>query len=128
MGVFVVNFAPDEGWVAFIGARVEFEIFVEEKAAFFVGYDLVSQSEQKVAKGIQRTFVFFVEELSLTLCESTSDDELVCEVGVRFADCGNGDIVAGGEVSIYQRAGEAAWSKTTNMHSLAPFTESFLRR
>jgi len=42
--VFVVDIAPDEGWVAFIGARVEFEIFIKEKAAFFVRYDKVSQS------------------------------------------------------------------------------------
>lgn len=103
---------------------MEFKIFIEKEAAFFVGY-VVSQSEQKVAKGIRRTFVFFVEELSLTLCESTSDDELVCEVGIRFADCGNGDVVTGGEVSA--AAGLQA-KKTTNMHSLAPFIESFLRR
>lgn len=42
MGVFVVNIAPDEGRVAFIGARVEFEIFIEQKAAFFVRYDSAS--------------------------------------------------------------------------------------
>ena len=105
MGVFVVNFAPNEGWVAFTGAWVEFEIFVEEKAPFFVGYDMVSQLEHKVAKGIQQTFVFLVEELSLTLCKSTSDDELVCEVGVRFADCGNGDVVARERVSAGRRSG-----------------------
>jgi hypothetical protein len=75
---------------------VEFEIFVEKKAAFFVGYDRGSQEKRRVA-GNRQTFVFFIKELSLTLCKSTSDDELVCEVGVRFADCGNGDVIAGGE-------------------------------
>ena len=30
---------------------MEFKIFIEKEAAFFVGY-VVSQSEQKVAKGI----------------------------------------------------------------------------
>ena len=78
-------------------------------------------------EGDQQTLVFFVEELSLALCESTSDDELVCEFGVRFADCSNGDVIAGGDRR-YQRAGEVGRSKTTNMHSLAPFTESFLIR
>lgn len=48
-------------------------------------------------EGNPQTFIFFVEELSFTLCESTSDGELVSELGVRFADCGNGDVITGGE-------------------------------
>jgi hypothetical protein len=50
LGVFVVNITPDEGWVAFIGTRVEFEVFIEEKAAFFVRYNRASQSERKATR------------------------------------------------------------------------------
>ena len=107
---------------------MEFEIFIEEKAAFFVRYVRASQSERNGGRqGSPPTFVFFVEELGFTFCESTSDDELVCELGVRFADCGNGDVIAGRE-GINGGRCDAGRDKTTNMHSLAPFTESFLRR
>ena len=68
-------------------------------------------------EGNPQTFIFFVEELSFTLCESTSNGELVCELGVRFADCGNGDVIAGREGI----NGRGRWDETRqdNEHALS---------